>query len=53
MHSLQQHSTVLLKGAKVRDLIGVSYSTIRGCYDLASVTNRKTSRSLYGVKKFK
>ena len=44
---------LLIKGAKVRDLIGVSYSTIRGCYDLASVTNRKTSRSLYGVKKFK
>lgn len=53
MHSLQQHSTVLLKGAKVRDLIGVNYSAIRGCYDLASVINRKTSRSLYGVKKTK
>jgi small subunit ribosomal protein S12 len=52
-HQLQQHSTVLIQGARVRDLIGVSYSTIRGKYDLAAVPNRKTSRSRYGVKKFK
>jgi small subunit ribosomal protein S12 len=50
-HALQQHSTVLVHGARVRDLIGVSYKAIRGKYDLASVTNRKTSRSLYGSKK--
>jgi len=52
-HNLQQHSTVLIKGARVRDLIGVSYSVVRGKYDLAGVLNRKTSRSLYGTKKLK
>jgi small subunit ribosomal protein S12 len=50
-HNLQQHSTILIHGAKVRDLIGVSYAVIRGKYDLLGVSNRKTSRSLYGVKK--
>lgn len=50
-HSLQQHSTVLLRGARVRDLIGVNYSAIRGKYDLLGVINRKKSRSIYGVKK--
>jgi len=50
-HNLQQHSTILIKGAKVRDLIGVNYSAIRGKYDLAGVTNRKTSRSRFGIKK--
>ena len=50
-HNLQQHSTVLIKGAKIKDLIGVSYSVIRGKYDLVGVTNRKTRRSVYGVKK--
>jgi len=52
-HTLQQHSTVLIQGARVRDLIGVSYKAVRGKYDLASVANRKTSRSRYGSKKFK
>jgi len=52
-HTLQQHSTVLVQGARVRDLIGVSYSAIRGKYDLACVSNRKTSRSRYGAKKIK
>ncbi len=50
-HNLQQHSTVLVKGGRSRDLIGVHLKAIRGKYDLAGVTNRKTSRSLYGVKK--
>jgi small subunit ribosomal protein S12 len=50
-HNLQQHSTVLLHGSKVRDLIGVNYSAIRGKYDLLGVINRKQSRSRYGVKK--
>jgi small subunit ribosomal protein S12 len=50
-HNLQQHSTVLLRGARVRDLIGVNYSAIRGKYDLLGVVNRKNSRSVYGVKK--
>ena len=51
--SLQQHSVVLVKGARVRDLIGVNYSAIRSKFDLSSVPNRKTSRSLFGVKKLK
>lgn len=50
-HNLQQHSTVLICGAKIKDLIGVSYSVIRGKFDLLGVTNRKTRRSLYGIKK--
>jgi small subunit ribosomal protein S12 len=50
-HNLQQHSSVLVSGAKVKDLIGVSYAVVRGKYDLLGVVNRKTSRSLYGVKK--
>jgi small subunit ribosomal protein S12 len=50
-HNLQQHSTILVQGGRVRDLIGVRYIAIRGKYDLASVKHRKTSRSLYGVKR--
>jgi small subunit ribosomal protein S12 len=50
-HNLQQHSTILVRGARVRDLIAVSYSAVRGKLDFAGVTNRKTRRSLYGVKK--
>jgi small subunit ribosomal protein S12 len=50
-HNLQQHSTVLVRGAKIRDLIGVSYALIRSKYDLNGVANRKISRSLFGVKK--
>ena len=50
-HNLQQHSTILLSGAKVRDLIGVNYKAIRGKYDLQGVVNRKTKRSIFGVKK--
>jgi small subunit ribosomal protein S12 len=50
-HNLQQHSTVLVRGAKIRDLIGVSYALIRSKYDLGGVANRKKSRSLFGVKK--
>jgi len=50
-HNLQQHNLVLIRGAKIKDLIGVSYSVIRNKYDLSGVRNRKTSRSIYGVKK--
>jgi small subunit ribosomal protein S12 len=50
-HNLQQHSTVLLQHDRLRDLIGVKHSVIRGKFDLIGVLNRKTSRSLYGVKK--
>jgi len=53
LHSLQQHSIVLIKGARIRDLIGVRYNAIRGKFDLAGVRNRSNSRSLYGVKKTK
>jgi len=52
-HNLQQHSTVLIHGARVRDLIGVSYAVIRGKYDLSGVVNRKNARSRFGVKKIK
>ena len=50
-HNLQQHSTVLLSGARARDLIGVRYIAIRGKYDLSPVAKRAQSRSRYGVKK--
>jgi small subunit ribosomal protein S12 len=50
-HNLQVHSTVLVKGGRSRDLIGVRYTTVRGKYDLLGVKNRKKSRSLYGVKR--
>jgi len=52
-HNLQQHSTILIRGSRVRDLIGVNYSVVRGKYDLQGVSNRKTSRSRYGAKKTK
>ena len=42
-HNLQQHSTVLIRGGRVRDLIGVRYLGVRGKYDLSGVKNRKTS----------
>jgi small subunit ribosomal protein S12 len=50
-HNLKQYSMVLIKGGRVPDLPGVKYHIIRGKYDLVGVTNRKTSRSKYGVKK--
>ncbi|WP_259288836.1 30S ribosomal protein S12 [Candidatus Nasuia deltocephalinicola] len=50
-HNLQEHSTVLIRGGKVKDLPGVKYHIIRGSLDCAGVSSRKTSRSKYGVKK--
>ena len=50
-HSLAEHSIVLVRGGRVKDLPGVKYHIIRGKYDAAGVANRKTSRSKYGVKK--
>jgi small subunit ribosomal protein S12 len=50
-HNLRKHSMVLVRGGNVKDLPGVSYKCIRGVYDLASVQNRLTRRSLYGVEK--
>jgi small subunit ribosomal protein S12 len=49
-HNLQEHSVVLIKGGRVKDLPGVRYRIIRGKYDLQGVKNRKTSRSKYGAK---
>lgn len=52
-HNIQEYSTVLMRGGRVKDLPGVKYHLIRGKYDLAGVKNRKTSRSKYGVRKNK
>lgn len=51
-HSLQEHSVVLVRGGRVKDLPGVRYHFIRGVYDLAGVSNRKKARSKYGSKKY-
>ena len=50
-HSLQEHSIVLVRGGRVRDLPGVRYHIVRGALDSLGVANRKKSRSLYGTKK--
>ena len=50
-HNLQEHSIVLIRGGRVKDLPGVRYHIIRGCLDTAGVKNRKQGRSKYGVKK--
>ena len=52
-HNLQEHSVVLVKGAKMKDLPGVNYRVIRGKLDAGGVENRKQSRSKYGTKKAK
>lgn len=52
-HNLQEHSVVLIRGGRVRDLPGVRYHVIRGTLDTQGVANRKQSRSLYGVKRGK
>jgi len=49
-HSLQEHSIVLVRGGRVKDLPGVKYHLVRGIYDLNSVNSRKSSRSKYGSK---
>jgi small subunit ribosomal protein S12 len=50
-HNLQEHSTVLVRGGRVRDLPGVRYHIVRGVLDSDSVANRKRGRSKYGAKK--
>ena len=50
-HNLQEHSIVLVRGGRVRDLPGVRYHIVRGTLDTAGVEGRKQSRSKYGVKK--
>ena len=49
-HNLQEHSTVMIRGGRVRDLPGVRYHIIRGILDTAGVANRKQGRSKYGAK---
>jgi small subunit ribosomal protein S12 len=50
-HNLQEHSMVLVRGGKVKDLPGVKYHIVRGALDTAGVEGRKQSRSLYGAKR--
>ncbi len=50
-HNLQEHSIVLIRGGRVKDLPGVKYHIIRGHYDTSGVEGRKQGRSLYGSKK--
>ena len=50
-HNLQEHSAVLIRGGRVKDLPGVRYHILRGALDTAGVVNRKRGRSLYGTKK--
>src|ERR1041385_4535643 len=50
-HNLQEHSIVLVRGGRVRDLPGVRYHIVRGVRDTLGVANRKQSRSRYGAKK--
>jgi len=50
-HNLQEHSVVLIRGGRVKDLPGVRYHTVRGSLDTAGVKDRKQSRSKYGAKR--
>lgn len=50
-HNLQEHSVVLVRGGKVKDLNGVRYTIVRGTFDLQGVNGRMNGRSLYGTKK--
>jgi small subunit ribosomal protein S12 len=52
-HNLQVHSVVLLRQCKAKDLIGVNHSCIRSKFDLLPVNNRKSSCSVYGIKRIK
>ena len=50
-HNLQEHSVVLIRGGRVKDLPGVRYHTVRGSLDTSGVANRKQGRSKYGAKR--
>ncbi len=50
-HNLQEHSVVMIRGGRVKDLIGCRYTIVRGVLDTQGVAKRKNARSLYGVKK--
>ena len=52
-HNLQEHSVVLIRGGRVKDLPGVRYHIVRGSLDLQGVKDRKNARSKYGAKKAK
>jgi small subunit ribosomal protein S12 len=52
-HNLQEHSIVMIRGGRVKDLPGVRYHIIRGSFDTSGVEDRKRSRSKYGVKRKK
>lgn len=52
-HNLQEHSVVMIRGGRVKDLPGVRYHIVRGVLDTAGVENRKQERSKYGAKKTK
>ena len=52
-HNLQEHSIVLVRGGRVRDLPGVRYKVVRGAFDCAAVQNRAQGRSRYGTKRAK
>ena len=49
-HNLQEHSVVMLRGGRVKDLTGVRYTIVRGVLDASGVENRRKGRSLYGAK---
>lgn len=49
-HELSEHAIVLVRGGRVKDLVGIKYHIIRGKYDMTGVVGRKTSRSKYGTK---
>jgi small subunit ribosomal protein S12 len=50
-HNLQEHSVVAIRGGRVKDLPGVRYHIVRGCFDTEGVKGRKKSRSKYGAKR--
>jgi len=50
-HNLQEHSIVLIRGGRVKDLPGVRYHIVRGVYDTQGISSRRRSRSMYGSKK--
>lgn len=50
-HNLQEHSVIMIRGGRVKDLPGVRYHTIRGCLDTSGVNDRKQGRSKYGTKR--
>ena len=52
-HKLQEYSTVIIRGGRVKDLPGIKYHLVRGKLDFAGLSHRKTSRSKYGAKKNK